>query len=555
MPGAMDTDEHTTMNGTGRQAAGNGEARATTIAITSGKGGVGKTNLATNLGIGLAEAGHRVCLIDADFGLANVCIVLGRQPSHTMDDVLRGDASLKDAIIGGPGGLDILPAASGLERLNDATPQARHELPTALDRLERDYDYLIVDTSAGISPAILAFIKSSDETAVVITPEPTSLTDAFTMLKALHRQNYCGGLSIIVNMLPAQQDGRRLFARFNAATTRHLGLRLNYIGHVVMDQAMTSAVLRQKPLLLLNPEAPASRCLRRIAGRIEETFRPSEGTGRFSASWGDAIGQLQIVPDSTREQTSPASPGSGPAVITPPREMREAAPEPPEDPLAEMARHAVERLEASDTPETVARQFLARVEAAFSQRFRRRASDLRNMLQATLQNEQLSEEQHRELIDGLETAFEQRFGHPHRDPRELLSSLVELRLLPEDTALSLARQLVRELAGAPDASAILLKEMLTAAHRAAAGDPKHVARLEEEIRETVGIASEPNAEARPNKADAVSAGLLRDLERQRHELERRMTELCLLLTNQAGMEQRLSEELGFGDPGNPDAGD
>ena len=550
----MDTDGYTAMNGTGRPTADNGTGRATTIAITSGKGGVGKTNVATNLGIALAEAGHRVCLVDADFGLANVCIVLGRQPSHTMDDVLRGDASLTDAIIGGPGGLDILPAASGLERLNDATPQARHQLPSALDRLERDYDYLIVDTSAGISPAILAFIKASDETAVVITPEPTSLTDAFTMLKALHREKYGGGLSIIVNMLPPQQDGRRLFARFNAATTRHLGLRLNYIGHVVMDQAMTSAVLRQKPLLLLDPEAPASRCLRRIAGRLEETFRPSEGSGRFSASWVDAIGELQPLPDSAREQTGAVPPGAGPDVITPPREMREAEPESPEDRLAEMARLAVEQLEASDTPETAARQFLSRVDAAFSQRFRRRASDLRNLLHAALQNEQLSEEQHCELMDGLETAFEQRFGRPHRDPREMLTSLVELRLLPEETALSLARQLVRELAGAPDSSAILLKEMLTAAHQAAAGDPKHVAHLERQIRETVGTAWEPDTEAPSDTTDTVSAGLLRDLERQRHELERRMTELCLLLTNQAGMERRLSEVLGFVDPEDPDTG-
>ena len=550
----MDTDGYTAMNRTGRPTADNGEGRATTIAITSGKGGVGKTNVATNLGIALAEAGHRVCLIDADFGLANVCIVLGRQPSHTMDDVLRGEASLTDAIIGGPGGLDILPAASGLERLNDATPQARHQLPAALDRLERGYDYLIVDTSAGISPAILSFIKASDETAVVITPEPTSLTDAFTMLKALHREKYAGGLSIIVNMLPPQQDGRRLFARFNAATTRHLGLRLNYIGHVVMDQAMTSAVLRQKPLLLLNPEAPASRCLRRIAGRLEETFRPSEGSGRFSASWVDAIGQLQPLPDDAREQSGAIAPG--PDVITPPREMREATDEAPEDPLTELARRAVERLEDADTPESDARQFLARVEAAFSQRFRRRASDLRNMLHAALQNEQLSEEQHRELMDGLETAFEQRFGRPHRDPREMLTSLVELRLLPEDTALALARQLVRELAAAPEPSAVLLKEILTAAHQAAADDPKHLARLERQIRETMGAAWEqPDDDAPSNTSETVSADLLRDLERQRHELERRMTELCLLLTNQAGMERRLSEVLGFADPDAPNPDD
>lgn len=534
------------MNGTGRPNSRADGHRATAIAITSGKGGVGKTNLATNLGIALAEAGHHACLVDADFGLANVCIILGRQPEHTFDDVLRGETGLLDTIMSGPGGLDILPAASGLDRLVEATPEARGRLPADLKELESRYDYLLIDTSAGISPAVLAFIKASDETAVVITPEPTSLTDAFTLLKALRREHYAGGLNIIVNMLPPEQDGRRLFARFNAAAARHLGLRLNYLGQVVMDRSVTSAVLRQTPLMVHRPDSPASRCLRRIAARITEIFPPAESAGRFSASWVRAVEQLTppgaSAPESEAEPAAPTlSEKPSPAVITPPLEFRNKEPDRQADSLSDLAERVVGLLTEDQTPESTARQFMGRVETAFSRRFRRRTADLRNMLNAALQEQQLTEEQHRELLDMLDNAFEQRFGRPHRDPRKALTSLLEQHLIPQDSALDMARQLVRELAGSPGASAQLVRELLASAYDT--DDPQTVTDLREQILDIMGPAAEQPGQSTATTLDAATADLLQDLEKQRHELESRMTELCMLLSNHAGTEKKLSEAL------------
>lgn len=549
--------------------------RATALAVTSGKGGVGKTSLATNLGIALARAGQRVCLLDADMGLANVNILLGLRPTRTLEDVISGEATLDDILLDAPEGLKIVPAASGLERLGRrADDAARRRIVAELAALETAFDYLLVDTPAGIGAGTMSFLQACDAVLLTITTEPTSLTDAFTLLKTLQRRRYPGELAVMVNMLPAEQQGERLFRRFNAACERHLGIGLGYLGHVGMDRAVTSAVLRQQPLLVSSPLAPAARQIGELARVLRERFPPGRGQGRFAGFWQEWTGD----PGAAREPPAPPmkEPGStGPTaaeevqtphpsatvadaeapaqargdardggaspVITPQRELRRAeAPSPDVQALTDAIERALAdpRLAESD-----ARRLFATAERAFGARFRRRATDLKNLVYGALLHEQLPREHHREILATLRASYRQRYGAlPDDDDAAGLEALAEGVADPGDETLAeLLERLTETLAARPAvarrvllrwlralpgnrewraADALTLLRALDAAHRDR-GDPPLM----------------PDTEA--VRDDLVK---LRDeLERRRLALERGFTQVCVLLDEYGDIERRLTE--------------
>lgn len=450
-----------------------GTGPATTLAVTSGKGGVGKTSLATNLGIALARAGQRVCLLDADMGLANVNILLGLRPERTLEDVFTGDAALAEVLLDAPEGLRIVPAASGLERLSRrAEPDDQARIVRELEQLEREFDYLLIDTPAGIGAGTLSFLQACDAVLLTITTEPTSLTDAFTMLKTLRRRRYGGGLSVMVNMVPADEDGERLFRRFDAACQRHLGLELHYLGHVGMDRAVTSAVLRQKPLLLSSPQAPAARQVAELARGIRDSFPPAAGSGRFARfwrSWRDAAGGTS---DDVAEATGgeapqadaaapPSEPGERQPVITAPRGMREA---PPPSPSLQALTDTLERTLADpELEERDARRLFASAERAFGARFQRRATDLKNLVYAALLHEQLPREHHREMLATLRASYRQRYGalpeDPPPSPEALAAGMVDLG---DDTLTALLEGLTDTVTGRPAVARRVLLRWLRA---------------------------------------------------------------------------------------------
>ncbi len=392
-------------------------AVATAIAVTSGKGGVGKTSLATNLGLALGRQGHRVCLLDADMGLANVNILLGLRPTYTVEDLLAGSVTLDDVMLAGPEGLCIIPAASDLRRLgDDANPAVKGQL----QELQSAFDYLIVDTPAGKAPGTLAVLDACDRILLTVTQEPTSLTDAFTLLKAMQRRKYAGRISVIVNMLPPGQDGARLFSRFQAVAERHPGAPLDYLGHVPMDGAVTHAVLRQRPVLIHAPDSAAADGVVGIGARLTESSRPRSGSGRFASYWWadrDTALQDEPAPTLPREHAAPR-----PAeIITPPRSVREAAPEaetpraaPPLQDATAIAAQLQAWLGSPNVDEAVARKIFTELEQVFSRRFRRRVSDIKAMVYEALLQNHLSREQHRQLVQNLFTAYRQRYGNGYR---------------------------------------------------------------------------------------------------------------------------------------------
>lgn len=240
------------------------------IAVTSGKGGVGKSNLVVNLGLALARQGLKVLLIDADLGLGNLDILLGLTPRHTIHDVLARRKSLAEVIVQGPAGMKILPASSGIPEMAELEPQQKLFLLNELDHLGEDLDVVLIDTGAGISRNVLFFNLAAQEILVVATAEPTSITDAYALMKVLALQHGERRFRLVVNGVPHPEDGQVVYRTLLKVTERFLGqdVSLEYLGVVPHDEALGRAVLKQQPVLEIYPKAKVSRWITELAHRL-----------------------------------------------------------------------------------------------------------------------------------------------------------------------------------------------------------------------------------------------------------------------------------------------
>ena len=237
------------------------------ITITSGKGGVGKTSLGVNLAISLAERGRRVCLLDADWGLGNVNVLLKLKPEKTLKHLVTGEASPEDVLLCGCCGIDIVPGSSGAELmtdLDDTQLQRLAGLATVLD----DYDFVIVDSASGIDAGVLAFALASPEVLVAVTPEPTSLTDAYALLKLVAARDGLEGVRIVVNRCRNHTVGRHTYAKFREVVHFYLGAELPLLGLVHEDERVQRAVQAQEALVVSHPETTAARDIAALADQL-----------------------------------------------------------------------------------------------------------------------------------------------------------------------------------------------------------------------------------------------------------------------------------------------
>lgn len=255
------------------------------IAIASGKGGVGKTNIATNLGIALSMRGNEVCIFDADTSLANINIVLGLRPEFTLEHFLEHDRPLTDIMLEGPRGLRVIPAASGIADYARLSPAKQQKLLAGLSQLESRFDYLLIDTAAGIGDDVLSFMQAAQHNIIVISPEPTSLTDAFSLIKVLARRGGQRPIHIVVNMVMDHNNSLEVFNRFDKAVEKYLHIKVHYLGYVSLDEAVIAAVQLQRPVLTAKPDAPASRCLMEIARNIDHQIQDNPRPHAFSEYW------------------------------------------------------------------------------------------------------------------------------------------------------------------------------------------------------------------------------------------------------------------------------
>ncbi|NSW82428.1 MAG: MinD/ParA family protein [Syntrophothermus sp.] len=240
------------------------------VVVTSGKGGVGKTNLALNLALALAESGLRIVLLDADMGLANVDIILGLAPKYNLYHVIRGEKGIKEIILHGPCGLEIIPGGSGIQELANLPEEALQAVIRDLGRLDGEYDLMIIDTGAGISNSVLSYVTAADDIVVVTTPEPTSLTDAYGIIKAASNRRARGAVYIVVNRVETETEGILVAQKLISVGERFLGVEMKLLGCLVEDRAVEVAVKNQQPFLVSHPNSQVSRNVRDIARKLHD---------------------------------------------------------------------------------------------------------------------------------------------------------------------------------------------------------------------------------------------------------------------------------------------
>lgn len=251
------------------------------IAVTSGKGGVGKTNVSINMSIGLANLGKEVMLLDADLGLANVDVMLGLQPKYNLSHVVNGERTLEEIILTGPSGIKIIPAASGIQAMAELSPLQHAGLIRAFSELSHGLDILVVDTAAGISDSVVSFSKASQEVVVVVCDEPTSLTDAYALIKLLSRDHGLFRFRVVANMVNSVQEGRELFAKLAKVTDRFLDVMLDYMGAVPFDEYLRKSVKRQRAVVDAYPRSKASVAFKNLAQRVDSWPMPGSATGQL----------------------------------------------------------------------------------------------------------------------------------------------------------------------------------------------------------------------------------------------------------------------------------
>jgi flagellar biosynthesis protein FlhG len=239
------------------------ETGARVLAVTSGKGGVGKTNFTINLGIALSKKNKKVTIIDADLGLGNVDVVLGMVPRFTLANVMRGEASILDIINKGPNGINIISGGSGINDLIDLSREEIDNLISNFYLLNEISDYILIDTGAGINSSVVSFIEASDEVVIVITPEPTSITDAYALIKNIRRSNK--SVKLMVNRIESSKEGYEVYNKINSATKRFLDFEVENLGFIYEDSAVRKSVREQKPFILKFPNSVASKGIDLIA--------------------------------------------------------------------------------------------------------------------------------------------------------------------------------------------------------------------------------------------------------------------------------------------------
>lgn len=240
-----------------------------TIAITSGKGGVGKSNLVANLAIGISRLGKSVLVLDADLGMANLDVLFGVRPQHTLYHVIKGVKDLLDIIISGAPGVKFIAGGSGMRELADLDAQQRSRILQKLESIESYTDVFLIDTGAGLSSNVMSFVRSADEVLVVTTPEPTAMADAYGVIKALHTESETfPQVSIIVNKVKKPEEGSLVAGRMIKVAKQFLDVDVTYAGYVLEDRNVIRSVRAQKPFMNLYPHTQASACVSNIVARL-----------------------------------------------------------------------------------------------------------------------------------------------------------------------------------------------------------------------------------------------------------------------------------------------
>jgi flagellar biosynthesis protein FlhG len=260
-------------------------ARHRTIAFTSGKGGVGKSNLVLNTGLALARRGRRVTILDGDLGLASINVLLGLSPRFDLRHVLSGERPLRDIVLHGPHGVSIIPAGSGIAELANLDAESRESLLGELTTVAETVDYLLIDTGAGISDTVLNLVMASDEAIVVTRPEPTALADAYALIKVIVNEEPAFPFHLLINMVRDARQAEQVFHSLEQILVRFLSYQPGNAGHVQTDPRVAQGVIQQVPFTILAPGCQAARDVEALAGRLVGGDAREGGAGRRGGFW------------------------------------------------------------------------------------------------------------------------------------------------------------------------------------------------------------------------------------------------------------------------------
>lgn len=241
---------------------------ARVITITSGKGGVGKTNFAVNLGIALSKLGQKTLLVDADLGLANVDVMLGLIPKYNLGHVLLGEKKIDDIIIKGPEGMKIIPSGSGMYKLANLSDKKLAQCLEYLNQLEKSTDFILIDTGAGLSKNVLKFVLAAGEVIIITTPEPTAITDAYGIIKVISASKRDLPIRVVINMVKNEKEAEEVMERLSAVSQRFLGLDLERLGFIPLDATVPKAVKEQQPFILGHPRSMVAQNINQIATKL-----------------------------------------------------------------------------------------------------------------------------------------------------------------------------------------------------------------------------------------------------------------------------------------------
>ena len=265
-----------------------GFSNARVIAVTSGKGGVGKTSLSVNLAIMLSRMGKRVVVFDADFGLANVEVMLGIRPRYNLLDVIHNEKRIEEIITEGPNKIGFISGGSGVSELATLDSECIQSLILELTKLDTMYDVVIIDTGAGITDSVMEFVMVSPEVLLVVTQEPTSITDAYSLLKVLRRKEKFNPLyktiHVVANRVDDADEGLEIFNKINTVSTKFLNTKLQYLGAVVQDRNASMAIIEQKPMVIAFPQSQASKDITQLADKLmnasQEEYKKNDGIAK-----------------------------------------------------------------------------------------------------------------------------------------------------------------------------------------------------------------------------------------------------------------------------------
>ena len=256
------------------------------ITIASGKGGVGKTNVVVNLAIACQRRGKKVLIFDADLGLANIDIIFGLDPKYTIEEIISGKKDLAQIIVQGPENVSIIPASSGVQELTTLTEGQKMHLLNEFDMLNNKYDILLIDTGAGVSSNVIYFNLAAEERIVVVTPEPTSVTDAYALMKIMFNQHGVKTFHLLMNMVSGEKEAKSVYANLSKVLTRFMrGISIDYAGFIPRDTRLQKSVKKRKPVICFYPEASSSKSFESLAKYVVRQTSRNSSDGNIKFFW------------------------------------------------------------------------------------------------------------------------------------------------------------------------------------------------------------------------------------------------------------------------------